>query len=50
METYALYVMGISGAVFIGTGAYLHILRMRASGTVRPPFMNPRGKRKPVHK
>ncbi len=50
METYALYVMGISAIVFIGVGIYLHLLRRKAQESMPAPFTNPHGKRKPKKK
>ena len=50
MDTYALYVMGISAVAFIGVGIYLHILRKSAEEYVPAPFTNPHGKRKPKKK
>lgn len=50
METYYLYVMGISAVIFIGVGIYLHMLRGKAEQSVPAPFTNPHGKRKPKKK
>jgi hypothetical protein len=50
MEVWTLYLIGISILIFIGVGAYLHLLRKRAEKTVPAPFLNPHGKRKPKKK
>jgi preprotein translocase subunit SecG len=44
-----LYTTGITAAVFIVIGIYLHLLRKRSEDVFPAPFLNPPRKRKPKH-
>jgi hypothetical protein len=50
MELLTMCVVAISALLFIGVGAYLHMLRKRAERIIPAPFLNPAGKRKPKKK
>lgn len=50
MEPLTMCVAAVSILLFLGTAAYLHLLRKRAEKISPAPFVNPAGKRKPGKK